>query len=265
MGLILFPPCFTTISGGLTLDRSTGNCQSSGICHRGRLLLTSALLLCLVRPLIMWLSPSCLLVVYALGRTHIDVSLSCLYSVPLCTHTVVLTLMSFSCLYGVPLVYARGRTHIDRALAWLRGVPFMFSTLIFVVLFVWCTVVYAHGRTYIDVSFSCLYGVPLVYARGRTHIDRAFTWCTIYVLHTHSVSSCLYGVPLCTLHGRTYIDVSFSCLYGVPLVYARGRTYIDGLFSCVYGIPCMCCVFIMFVWCTVDVFCLFLVFSIYQQ
>ena len=148
MGLILFPPCFTTISGGLTLDRSTGNCQSSGICHRGRLLLTSALLLCLVRPLIMWLSPSCLLVVYALGRTHIDVSLSCLY--------------------GVPLVYARGRTHIDRALAWLRGVPFMFSTLIFFVLFLWCTVVYAHGRTYIDVSFSCLYGVPLVYARGRT-------------------------------------------------------------------------------------------------
>ena len=178
MGLILFPPCFTTISGGLTLDRSTGNCQSSGICHRGRLLLTSALLLCLVRPLIMWLSPSCLLVVYALGRTHIDVSLSCLYS--------------------VPLVYARGRTHIGRALAWLRGVPFMFSTLIFVVLFVWCTVVYPHGRTYIDVSFSCLYGVPLVYARGRTHIDRAFTWCTIYVLHTNSVSSCLYGVPLCT-------------------------------------------------------------------
>ena len=178
MGLILFPPCFTTISGGLTLDRSTGNCQSSGICHRGRLLLTSALLLCLVRPLIMWLSPSCLLVVYALGRTHIDVSLSCLYS--------------------VPLVYARGRTHIDRALAWLRGVPFMFSTLIFVVLFVWCTVVYPHGRTYIDVSFSCLYGLPLVYARGRTHIDRAFTWCTIYVLHTNSVSSCLYGVPLCT-------------------------------------------------------------------
>ena len=219
MGLILSPPCFTTISGGLTLDRSTGNCQSSGICHRGRLLLTSALLLCLVRPLIMWLSPSCLLVVYALGRTHIDVSLSCLYSVPLCTHTVVLTLMSFSCLYIVPLVYARGRTHIDRALAWLRGVPFMFSTLIFVVLFVWCTVVYAHGRTYIDVSFSCLYGVPLVYAhgrtyidvsfsclygvplvyaRGRTHMDRAFTWCTIYFLHTHSVSSCLYGVPLCT-------------------------------------------------------------------
>ena len=160
MGLILFPPCFTTISGGLTLDRSTGDCQSSGICHRGRLLLTSALLLCLVRPLIMWLSPSCLLVVYALGRTHIDVSLSCLYSVPLCTHTVVLTLMSFSCLYGVPLVYARGRTHIDRALAWLRGVPFMFSThfcrLVYMVyrcvrtrsylhwrvllLFVWCTV-----------------------------------------------------------------------------------------------------------------------------
>ena len=113
---------------------------------------------------------------YALGRTHIDVSLSCLYGVPLCTHTVVLTLMSFSCLYGVPFVSARGRTHIDRALEWLRGLPFMFSTPIFVVLFVWCTVVYAHGRTYIDVSFSCLYGVSLVYARGRTHIDRALAW-----------------------------------------------------------------------------------------
>ena len=46
-------------------------------------------------------------VVYAHGRTYIDVS--------------------FSCLYGVPLVYARGRTHIDRALAWLGGVPVMFS------------------------------------------------------------------------------------------------------------------------------------------
>ena len=163
MGLILFPPCFTTISGGLTLDRSTGNCQSSGICHRGRLLLTSALLLCLVRPLIMWLPPSCLLVVYALGRTHIDVSLSCSYSVPLCTHTVVLTLMSFSCLYGVPLVYA-------------------------------------HGRTYIDVSFSCLYGVPLVYARGRTHIDRALAWLrgVPFMFSTLILSSCLNGVPLCT-------------------------------------------------------------------
>ena len=173
MGLILFPPCFTTISGGLTLDRSTGNCQSSGICHRGRLLLTSALLLCLVRPLIMWLSPSCLLVVYALGRTHIDVSLSCLYSVPLCTHTVVLTLMSFSCLYGVPLVYARGRTHIDRAFTWctiyvlhthsvsscLYGVPLCTHTVVLTLM-----------------SFSCLYGVPLVYARGRTHIDRALAW-----------------------------------------------------------------------------------------
>ena len=80
-------------------------------------------------------------VVYAHGRTYIDVS--------------------FSCLYGVPLVYARGRTHIDRALEWLRGVPFMFSTLILcrlvcmvyrcvrtrsylhwrvLLLFVWCTV-----------------------------------------------------------------------------------------------------------------------------
>ena len=278
MGLILFPPCFTTISGGLTLDRSTGNCQSSGICHRGRLLLTSALLFCLVRPLIMWLSPSCLLVVYALGRTHIDVSLSCLYSVPLFTHTVVLTLMSFSCLYGVPLVYARGRTHIDRALAWLRGVPFMFSTLIFVVLFVWCTLVYAHGRTYIDVSFSCLYGVPLVYARGRTHIDRALAWLrgVPFMFSTHFCRL----VCRCTVvyaHGRTYIDVSFSCLYGVPLVFARGRTHIDRALAWLRGVPFMfstlifcrlvCMVYrcvhtrsylhwrvlLLFVWCTVSV------------
>ena len=168
-----------------------------------------------------------------------------------------------------------------------------------VVLFVWCTVVYAHGRTYIDVSFSCLYGVPLVYARGRTRIDRAlawlrsnhlcfphslcvvldvslfvFVWCTVSVrtrsyLHWRGFMW-LYGVPYVWLVYRLcYVLYSLwsvlSCLYGVPLVYARGRTYIDGLFSCVYGIPCMCCVFIMFVWCTVDVFCLFLVFSIYQQ
>ena len=232
MGLILFPPCFTTISGGLTLDRSTGNCQSSGISHRGRLLLTSALLLCLVRPLIMRLSPSCLLVVYALGRTHIDVSLSCLYSVPLCTLTVVLTLMSFSCLYGVPLVYARGRTHIDRALAWLRGVPFMFSTLILVVLFVWCTVVYAHGRTYIDVSFSCLYGVPLVYARGRTHIDRALAW--------------LRGVPF-----------MFSTLIFVVLFVCGTVVYAHGLVWMVYCVRTRSYlhwrVLLLFVWCTVSV------------
>ena len=233
MGLILFPPCFTTISGGLTLDRSTGDCQSSGICHRGRLLLTSALLLCLVRPLIMWLSPSCLLVVYALGRTHIDVSLSCLYSVPLCTHTVVLTLMSFSCLYGVPLVYARGRTHIDRALAWLRGVPFMFSTLIFVVLFVWCTVVYAHGRTYIDVSFSCLYGVPLVYARGRTHIDRAFTWCTIYVL--------LFVWCTVSVRTRSYSTLIMCRLVCMVYRCVRTRSYLHWR------------VLLLFVWCTVSV------------
>ena len=234
MGLILFPPCFTTISGGLTLDRSTGDCQSSGICHRGRLLLTSALLLCLVRPLIMWLSPSCLLVVYALGRTHIDVSLSCLYSVPLCTHTVVLTLMSFSCLYGVPLVYARGRTHIDRALyahgrtyivSLVCGVPFMFSThmighSVCVVLFVWCTVVYAHGRTYIDVSFSCLYGVPLVYARGRTHIDRALAW--------------LRGVPfMFSTHFCRLVCMVYRCV--------RTRSYLHWR------------VLLLFVWCTVSV------------
>ena len=140
-------------------------------------------------------------VVYAHGRTYIDVS--------------------FSCLYGVQLVYARGRTHIDRALAWLRGVPFMFSTLIFVVLFVWCTVVYAHGRTYIDVSFSCLYGVPLVFARDRTHIDRALAW--------------LRGVPfmLSTLILCRLICMVYRCV--------RTRSYLHWR------------VLLLFVWCTVSV------------
>ena len=162
-----------------------------------------------------------------------------------------------------------------------------------VVLFVWCTVVYAHGRTYIDVSFSCLYGVPLVYARGRTYIDgalcdcmvyRMFVWCTVYVLSWSYSHRWLFIMSVCCTVSvrthRTYIAGLYcdcvvywlvyrlcsvlyslwsvlSCLYGVPLVYARGRTYIDGLFLCMYGIPCMCCVFIMFVWCTVDVFCFF--------
>ena len=47
---------------------------------------------------------------YTHGRTYIDVSLSCLY--------------------GVPLMYARGRTHIDRALARLRGVSFILCRLV---------------------------------------------------------------------------------------------------------------------------------------
>ena len=73
------------------------------------------------------------------------------------------------------------------------------------------------------------------------------TWCTIYVLHTHSLSFCLYGVLLCT-HGVVLILMCpCSCLYGVPLVYARGRTYIDGLYVIVW------CTIIMFVWCTVYV------------
>ena len=115
-----------------------------------------------------------------------------------------------------------------------------------VVLFVWCTVVYAHGRTYINVSFSCLYGVPLVYARGRTHIDRAFTWCTIYILHTHSVSSCLYGVPFTFCHGRTRIDGSSSCLYAVPLVYARIVLTLPGFIVIVWGTVCLVGVPFMF-------------------
>ena len=120
--------------------------------------------------------------VYARCHTHIDRAFtwctiyvfhthsvsSCLYGVPLCTHTVVLTLMSFSCLYGVPLVDARGRTRIDRALAWLRSNHLCFPHSLCVVLdvslfvFVWCTVSvrtrsYLHWR-----GFMWLYGVPYV-------------------------------------------------------------------------------------------------------
>ena len=123
----------------------------------------------------------------------------------------------------------------------LVGVPFMFSTLIFVVLFVWCTVVYAHGRTYIDVSFSCLYGVPLVFARGRTHIDRALAWLRgVPFMSPHSFFVVLF--VWCTVvyaQGRTYTDVSFSCLYGVPLVFARGRTHIDRALAWLRGVPFM--------------------------
>ena len=172
-------------------------------------------------------------VVYAHGRTYIDVS--------------------FSCLYGVPLVYARGRTHIDRAFTWcticthtvstLFGVYgyvvrtiYVLHTQLCVVLFVWCTVVYAHGLTYTDVSFSCLYGVPLVYARGRTHIDRALcvvTWCTIYVcLHVLSWS-----------YSHRWLFIMFVCC---TVCVRTHRTYIAGLY-------CDCVVYRMSGWCTVYV------------
>ena len=197
-------------------------------------------------------------VVYAHGRTYIDVS--------------------FSCLYGVPLVYARGRTRIDRALAWLGSNHLCFPHSLCVVLdvslfvFVWCTVSvrtrsYLHWR-----GFMWLYGVPyvcLVYRLRSVMVVLASMAlhhvCMLYRLCTHA--SYLHCRALLWLCGVPYVWLVYrlcsvlyslwsvlSCLYGVPLVYARGRTYIDGLFSCVYGIPCMCCVFIMFVWCTVDVF-----------
>ena len=161
MGLILFPPCFTTISGGLTLDRSTGELSVVRELSPRAVIIdigTTAMSRAVDHVIVSVVSSSSIrsrsyshwrffvlfvwcTVVYAHGRTYIDVS--------------------FSCLYGVPLVFARGRTHIDRALAWLRGVPFMFSTLILcrlvcmvyrcvrtrsylhwrvLLLFVWCTV-----------------------------------------------------------------------------------------------------------------------------
>ena len=108
-----------------------------------------------------------------------------------CTFYVLHTNSVSSCLYGVPL----------------------------------CT----HTVVLTLMSFSCLYGVPLVYARGRTHIDRALAWLRSNHL-CFPQSLCVVLFVWCTVvyaHGRTYIDVSFSCLYGVPLVYARGRTHID--------------------------------------
>ena len=127
-------------------------------------------------------------VVYAHGRTYIDVSFSCLYGVPLvyargrthidraftwCTIYVLHTHSVSSCLYGVPLcmVYRSvrtGRTRIDRALAWLRSNHLCFPHSLCVVLdvslfvFVWCTVSvrtrsYLHWR-----GFMWLYGVPYV-------------------------------------------------------------------------------------------------------
>ena len=115
---------------------------------------------------------------------------------------------------------------------------------------------YAHGRTYIDVSFSCLYGVPLVYARGRTRIDRALAWLVTIYVSPHSCVvldvSCLYGVPLVYARGRTYIAVIVwctVCLYGV-IVWCT---------VCLVGVPFMFCLvltligLIMFVWCTVSV------------
>ena len=178
-------------------------------------------------------------VVYAHGRTYIDVSFSCLYGVPLvyargrthidrvftwCTIYVLHTHSVSSCLYGylrtrswrVLFVWCtRGRTHIC---FWLRGVHLCTFC---VVLFVWCTVVYAHGRTYTDVSFSCLYGVPLVFARGRTHIDRALAW--------------LRGVPFMfsTLILCRLVCMVYRCV--------RTRSYLHWR------------VLLLFVWCTVSV------------
>ena len=181
-------------------------------------------------------------VVYAHGRTYIDVS--------------------FSCLYGVPLVYARGRTRIDRALAWLRSNHWCFPHSLCVVLdvslfvFVWCTVSvrtrsYLHWR-----GFMWLYGVPLVYARGRTYIDG---WLCLYGV---PFTFC-HGVPFTFCHGR--IDGSSSCLYAVPLVYARIVLTLPGFIVivwctvCLVGVPFMFCLvltligLIMSVRCTVSV------------
>ena len=140
-------------------------------------------------------------VVYAHGRTYIDVS--------------------FSGLYGVPLVYARGRTRIDRALVWVT--------------------IYVFHTLYVSswmCPCSCLYGVPLVYARGRTYIDGAlcdcmvygmFVWCTVYVLSwSYSHRWLFIMFVCCTISVRTH------------------RTYIAGLY-------CDCVVYRMSGWCTVYV------------
>ena len=110
-------------------------------------------------------------VVYAHGRTYIDVS--------------------FSCLYGVPFVYARGRNHIDRALAWLRSNHLCFPHSLCVVLdvslfvFVWCTVSVRTHHTYIaglycDCVVYRMSGWCTVYVLSCTHFDRSYHVCTVY-------------------------------------------------------------------------------------
>ena len=50
------------------------------------------------------------------------------------------------------------------------------------------------------------------------------TWCTIYVLYTQSLSSCLYGVPLVYARGRTHIDRALAWLGGVPFYVLNTRS-----------------------------------------
>ena len=131
-----------------------------------------------------------------------------------------------------------------------------------VILFVWCTVVYAHGRTYIDVSFSCLFGVPFTFCHGRTRIDGS--------------SSCLYAVPLVyarivlTLPGFIVIVWCTVCLVGVPFMFCLVLT----LIGLVMSVRCTVSVrtrsylhwwtFLVCVWYTVYVLCLYHVCMVYR-
>ena len=81
---------------------------------------------------------------------------------------------------------------------------------------VWCTVcllgvpfTFCHGRTRIDGSSSCLYAVPLVYARIVLTLPGfiVIVWCTV----------CLVGV-LVFARGRTHIDRALAWLRGVPFM-----------------------------------------------
>ena len=143
-------------------------------------------------------------VVYAHGRTYIDVS--------------------FSCLYGVPLVYARGRTHMDRAFTWctiyflhihsvsscLYGVPLCTHT---VVLTLTCPslvcMVYRYCTHAVVLTLiGLLRGVPFMFStlilcrlvcmmyrcvRTRSHLHwrvlLLFVWCTVSV----RTRSCSHG------------------------------------------------------------------------
>ena len=122
---------------------------------------------------------------------------SCFYDVPLCTHTVVLTLMCpCSCLYGVPLVYARGRTYIDGALCdcmvyhmfvWctVYVLSWSYSHRWLFIVFVCCTVSVRTHRTYIaglycDCVVYRMSGWCTVYVLSCTHFDRSYHVCMVY-------------------------------------------------------------------------------------
>ena len=207
--LILFPPCFTMISG--VLPWITQPCELS-----------------VVREL----SPSSDIIDIGtndLSRATVD--------------TVIVSVVSTSVRSWS---YTHWRFFVLFVSCTVSVCTWSYLHWCVLLLFVWCTVVYAHGHTYIDVSFSCLYGVPLCMHMVVPTLMYPSLVCMVYrcVCTWSYLHWCILLLFVwCTVvyaHGRTYIDVSFSCLYGVPLVYARGHTHIDRALAWLGGVPFMC-------------------------